>query len=300
MMHDDNTEKPLDFLIHACELAAGRPGIVYQFIANAVAAAELYVAGSTALWLLAQAHVAKVAGFILGLASIGAAGLILAAGSVAVNRALLNPPRPRHEIDEAFVFIRNNLAALVQSYVAFFAFFVLAACVLLIPTTAARLGALGQLIYAPLAIPMLIMAAGAVLAIVTGMAVVPADIAAHERNFTSTFRAAFAYAVRQPRHYAWSLYRAAIASALVALPLALLAWLAANLLNELAGPVGGVEFYAIPHRLWEMSWAMVIGVIAALPMACFNTIVGLDYRRLAVPPAEQRPPRREPDEDDVE
>ena len=298
-MHDDNTEKPLVLLIHACEQAARRPALVYQLAANVVAAGELYVGGSVALWLLEHGPVAKVAGFILGLASVGAAGLVLAAGALAVNRALLRPPLPRHELDEALVFICNNFIALVQSYIAFFALFVLAACVLLIPTAAARLGALGQLVYAPLVIPMLIVAAGAVLALVTAITVVPAELAARECDFTSTFRASFAYAVRQSRQYAESLYRAAIASVLVVLPVALLAWLAAKMLNELAGPVGGVELYAVPYHLWQMSWAIVIGVIAALPMACFNVIVGLNYRQQAVPPG-QKPPKPEPPEDDVE
>ncbi|HUW35556.1 MAG TPA: hypothetical protein VM223_28430, partial [Planctomycetota bacterium] len=112
-------------------------------------------------------------------------------------------------------------------------------------------------------------------------------------------RASAAYVVRQSGRYAWSLYRAVIASVVVALPIVLLAWLAAGLLNELAGPVGGVELYALPHRLWEMSWAMVIGVIVALPLACFNTIVGLEYRQHAVPP-KQKPLKRESPVGDVE
>ena len=299
MMHNANSENPLSFLIHACEQAVRRPVIGCQLVANVIAAGELYVVGSVALWLLEHGTAAKVAGFILGLAGVGLAGLILAAGALAVNRALHGPPRTPHEVDEALVFIRNNLFALVQSYIAFFAIFVLVACVLLIPTAAARLGAFGQMVYAPLVIPMLIVAAAGVLALVTGMTIVPADLAAYERDFAPTFRASAAYVVRQSGRYAWSLYRAVIASVVVALPIVLLAWLAAGLLNELAGPVGGVELYALPHRLWEMSWAMVIGVIVALPLACFNTIVGLEYRQHAVPP-KQKPLKRESPVGDVE
>ena len=296
-MPDEKLEQQLRFLADACGRAARRQIVVCQAAGNVAAAIVLYAAGMIALWLLEQSPAAKVAGFILGLTAIGAAGLLLAATAAAVNRRIISPPGNPWDFRHDLVFLRNNALGLIQSYAPFFAMFALALCVLLIPIAAARMGAIGQFLYAPLLIPMVAAAAAGILALLIGMVLVPAELAFGEKDWMGTFRAVLGHILRRPGACAWEFHAAAVASALVALPLVALTVAAYWLLNELSGPVGSVEMdLAAPQFLRDAAWAILIAAVAALPMACFNTIIGFAYRGSVERVPESRPAREPADE----
>ena len=299
-MADEKLEQQLTLLADACGRAARWRVVACQAAGNVAAAIVLYAGGTFALWLLEQSPAVKVAGFIFGLAAIGAAGLILAVAAVAVNRRIISPNGDPWDLRHDLVFLRNNSLGLVQSYAPFFAVFSLVLCVLLIPIAAARMGTIGQLLYAPLLIPMVAAAAAALLALLVGIVLVPAELSSGEKDWMGTFRAVLAYLLKRPGGCAWELAGAFAVAAVVALPPAGLTVAACWLLNELSGPVGGVELGLVAGLLHDASWAIMVGIIAALPMACFNASVGFAYRRNAERVQESHRPAREPAEESPE
>jgi len=273
----DKFQNELCFLLMACRRATRRQALLSQLAANVAAAALLYAHVVLAAWLLEKEMLLHVLGFVVGVAGFGIAGLVLAAGATAVDHKVF---RPDSRQEETLHFLEQRAAALVQCCGAFYAAFALVLCLLLVPTAAARLGLVGQVLYALLLIPMTALAAAGVLALVAAIAVVPAEAALRTQEAGGAFRSVWKCISSRAAGLAWTVGVAFVVSLAAAAPLVALVLMAWWCLQALAGPVAGVTPRPAALVLMGFSQVMLLGALAAPPMACFNAIIALRYRGL--------------------
>ncbi|NQT21654.1 MAG: hypothetical protein HQ592_18255 [Planctomycetes bacterium] len=285
-MDCEKLDKEFDLLSEAFVKARDKYVVAYQLIANLLAALVLSVVGGIALMLLGkQGSVAAFFGFIIGVIALGAAGLILSAGAGAVHRRVFFPPESSYESpwESAPQFLRRNCTALAGGYCVAYAALVVAACILLIPAGAAKPGSwlLGQVMFAVLLIPMVIVAAAAIFTLLVGIFAVPAEVALREQDTKTTVNRFVSGAFRLPRNCLCHFAIAFVAASLVALPIFTLLRASSLFLYALAGAVAGVTFTGVPIALMAFFSSLLIAAAAALPMAYFTVIVGLKYRKAA-------------------
>jgi len=288
-MDRQELDKELDFLSDACGKATEKYVLAYQLVANLLAIIVLSLIGTIALKLLAGGAVGKTFGFIIGVIALGAAGIILAAGAGAVHRRVFSPSPSSYESpwQAPLQFFHRNCSALSGGYGIFYAGFVALVCILLIPAAVAGVPAVGQVLFAVLLIPMVLMAAAGVLSFLVGMFVVPAHVALREQDLKRTVGAVFGNTFRKLLNCLYCLGSAFVAAVLVGLPVFALLSVSLFCVNGLVLSVTGAvltESGAIVVASFFK--AILIAAAAALPMAFFNVIVGLRYRETVGPEEE--------------
>ena len=279
-------EKYVDVVLSAWRHAADLPALLYQLKATLAAAMVAYLSITLALWLVRSGGMLKALGFVAEVAGLGVAGLLLAAGAVAVNLRALGK---ESGAGETMLYIERSVPALVQCCGAFYAAFALVLCLLLVPTAAARLGLLGQMAYALLLLPITALAAAGVLALVAGIALVPAELALNGRDTGETFRNLQTTMWSQARSLLTTFAVAVTASAAIALPILAVLSAANACLGASVLLVGGISLRPVPSLLAGLSSVAVIAVAAAPPLVCLNSVVALRYREMS--DAARRPPQ---------
>ena len=281
-MDRQKLDKELGFLSDACRHTTEKYVLAYQVVTNLLAVAVLAVIGAIALMLLQSGTAAKALGFVVGVIALGATGIILASGAGAIHRRIFFPPASSYESawQTPLQFLQRNCRALLGAYGAFFGAFIVLILILLIPAGAAGIGALGQVMFALLLMPMVIVVAAGLLSLLVGIFVVPADVALREQDVTKTATDVFDNTFRNLTNCLYCLGIAFVISFLVALPIFALLRASISCVIGLAAFVGGVRFDYSAVRIVAFFSAVLVALAAALPMACFNVIIGLKYREI--------------------
>jgi len=278
----EKLEAELKRISAAWHAACDRHVLSLQVPANVAAAAIAGACGIIALLLLHSGGLAPVLGFVIGVAGFGAAGLALALCAAAVHRRAYFPPSSSYEQPwhNAWKFLQHNFRAAAGGFGVCYSIFILLFCLLLIPAGVARLSEQAQHLFAVLLVPLALIAAAGVLAVIYGVFVVSAEVALNERSLAATLRAVFGRSPCRCCSLLRSFAGALAAAFLAALPPVALLALSLAVLKVAATVVAGINFTS-GARIVMMSFALILLAAAAAPAtALFTVMIGDAWRDL--------------------
>ena len=280
----ENLEVELRRVSEAWRLAVDRHVLGLQALANAAAALIASVCAIIAMLLLQRNGLASVFGLLVGAAGFGAAGLVLASGVAAVHRQVYFGAASAYgPWRQAWRFLQHNCSAIAGGYGVCYGVFLLLVCVLLILTSVARLGEPAQLLFAVLLIPLVAIAAAAVMAMVYGVFVATAEAALNERSLVRLLSAMLEHSPCRCCSLLRSMTGAFAAAALAALPPVALLLLSIVLILVLAGVVVGIVFTGGAILVMCIFAFVLLAVALAPATALFAVLIGAAWRDLCEP-----------------
>jgi len=276
-------ENELDVLGKSWNSVVDRGVLSLQFIMNLITVFVLSLLGIIGIgWMLEGGWLA-VLGFVVSLVGLAISLLFLAAGAAAINRKVLMSQDSSYDTiwRALLVYVRHNWQTLLAMFGICMAVFVVLVLLLLIPITAARTGGnFGLFIKELLYIPIILIAAAAILSLLFGTFIVPAETALHERGFRRTCIALTGTNYSRPLHCIAILAEAFVAAAVVALPIFVLLGLAESLVRLLTLVVAGVPPGDWPLEIAVFMRMVLLAAVLTLPVAYFSIIVARKYRSL--------------------
>jgi len=232
-------------------------------------------------WMLEGGWLA-VLGFAVSLVGLAISLLFLAAGAAAISRRVFTSQDSSYDTiwRALLVYIRHNWRSLLAMFGTCMAVFVVLVLLLLIPITAARTGGnFGLFIKEFLYIPIILVAAAAILSLLFATFIVPAETALHESGFRRTCIALTGSNYKRPLHCIAILAEAFVAAALVALPIFVLLGLASWLVMLLTLTVADA-WHGYLSTVEIFMFLVLLAAVLTLPVAYFSIIVARKYRSL--------------------